>query len=207
MFRLSQFQVFVWILHWYVSLMLHFHRALLHSHYLVSPIQILLLLMRRLPLLFHFSIYVNNLLNTMPSLLSWMKNKCSVRNSSLSLRLYWRTWNLSVPPPFQTAKICGLLIMICWKVEVLIWKELSTMRTWVTKPEANLYASCAPPSDLSDAVCDRDRYKVLLQSIAAQVQALQAGYANTVRRSQGSQASLRDSLCSLLVAFELFSLG
>lgn len=86
-------------------------------------------------------------------------------------------------------------------------KELSTLRSQVFQLETELQAFRALPSDLADAVLDRDCYIVLLQSLAAQFQGLQAGCANIVRRAQGIQAFLRDVLCSLLKEFKPPSLG
>lgn len=47
-------------------------------------------------------------------------------------------------------------------------------------------------------VRDQDRYKVLLQSLAAQIQELHAGYADIIRRAQGSAVSIRDDLGPLV---------
>lgn len=68
------------------------------------------------------------------------------------------------------------------------------MRARVLELEANLQAPPAPLSDLADAVLDQDRYKVLLQFLAAQLQGLHADFADVVHCAQGSQASLRNCL-------------
>lgn len=84
-------------------------------------------------------------------------------------------------------------------------KKLLTFRAHDRNLVAEPKAARAPPAELASTVRDRYRYKVLLQSLAAQVQGLLAGYCNIVSRAQGSQDSIRDGLGPLLKEFEPLS--
>lgn len=68
-------------------------------------------------------------------------------------------------------------------------ERLFILRSRALELETVLQALRGPPSDLSDAVRDRDCYKVLLRSLAAQCQRLEAGYTDIVRCAHDSQAS------------------
>lgn len=80
-------------------------------------------------------------------------------------------------------------------------KELSTLRAWIFELKAGPEASRAYPFDDATAIRDWARYKVWLQSLAAQGQELQAGNTYSGSRSQSSQASICDVLSLLLKAF------
>lgn len=71
-------------------------------------------------------------------------------------------------------------------------------------PDLGVQAQVArtPPVRLADPFCERDRLNGLLQSIAAQFQGLQAGYAHVATRSRTSLPSLRDDLGYLLDEFK-----
>lgn len=77
-------------------------------------------------------------------------------------------------------------------------KELSTFWAWAPDLETDLKAPRAISFDLTNAVRDRDCYKVLPQSLAAQVLGLHVGYFDIVSRAQSSQASICDRLGPLL---------
>lgn len=60
----------------------------------------------------------------------------------------------------------------------------------------------APPAEVADTFYKQDRYKVLLQSVAAQVQGLQADRADIVTCARTRQSSLCDELGLFLEEFE-----
>lgn len=82
------------------------------------------------------------------------------------------------------------------------WTKLSTVRIQVPELKADHKSLLAFPFDLAAAVRDRDCYKVLLQSSAAQVWELPYGYSNIVSSAQGRQASIRDGVGLLLKEFQ-----
>lgn len=68
--------------------------------------------------------------------------------------------------------------------------------------KAQAQVPCIPLAKLADAFRERDRYKVVLQSVAAQVQGLRAGYAGIFSRFWAKLSSLRDRLGPLLNEFK-----
>lgn len=80
-------------------------------------------------------------------------------------------------------------------------QPLPTLLARALELESRLKAPRPPLSDPTNAAHDQDRYSVLLQSLAAEVLGLQAGYANISSCAQCSQASTRDDLGSLLNDF------
>lgn len=81
-------------------------------------------------------------------------------------------------------------------------QELSAGWGRILKLEAELRAPHNSYLDLDDVVRGRDSYEILLQSLAAQILGLQARYADSVSRAQGSQARFCNDLGPLLKEFE-----
>lgn len=79
------------------------------------------------------------------------------------------------------------------------------LRARVIELESEATASIIRAVELAEASREPDRYRVLLQSAAAQVQGLQDDYADIFSRSRSSQSSLRDRLMPLLSMFILSS--
>lgn len=76
------------------------------------------------------------------------------------------------------------------------------LRAQVTEPEAQSSDPSIPATELAEALRNRDWYRVLSQSIAAQVQGLRDGCDNIVSYATSAQSSLRDGFESLPNEFE-----
>lgn len=86
-------------------------------------------------------------------------------------------------------------------------REASGLRARVIKSESRANAPTIPGAKLAEAMRDRDRYPVLIQSVASQVQGLQDSYADIAIRAEFSQYSLRDFIGPLLGKIKLSSLS
>lgn len=70
----------------------------------------------------------------------------------------------------------------------------SNLRVRVTELESEVTALSVPAAELAETVRKRDRYQVLLQSVAAQAQSLQDGHADIVSCAKCRHTSRQDGL-------------